>query len=117
VAEFLESMRILGQSDLSRISRIYMEPCGQFSIQPKECWRPTAPLDLGVYPVEPPESLPVITDGEICPGSLRKLGLNEQWLKNQLAHQKAAVSDVFLAIGKRDASLEIYLTDNKDNKQ
>ena len=113
VSEFEEMCRIAGYYDLSAIQSAQLESSGRISILPKKDRRQVTLADLNLSdPTAGSAPVSVIYDGKILEQNLAHLGKNESWVMNQLAGQKVALADVFLATVSGDGQLSAYLCDS-----
>ncbi len=113
VSEFEEMCRIAGYYDLSAIQSAQLESSGGISILPKKDRRQVTLADLNLSdPTAGSAPVSVIYDGKILEQNLVHLGKNESWVMNQLAGQKVALADVFLATVSGDGQLSAYLCDS-----
>lgn len=99
LSEFLLLCRQEGYFDLNTIQMAVFEYNGRLTILPKSTQRPIIPADMNITP--PPASIysEVIMDGRILGENLKRMGLDEQWLKNQLKAQGfSSAKDVFLGL-------------------
>lgn len=113
VSEFEEMCRIAGYYDLSAIQSAQLESSGRISILPKKDRRQVTLADLNLSdPTAGSAPVSVIYDGKILDQNLAHLGKNESWVMNQLAGQKVALADVFLATVSGDGQLSAYLCDS-----
>lgn len=109
LSEFLVQCRINGYFDLSQLQTAILEENGKISFLPKVTQRPATPQDMNL---ELPEEtlLPTyIMDGHILRENLQHSGKDETWLFKQLdAHGCQNLSEVFLATGNQNNSLNVY---------
>lgn len=84
VDDLMEQLRVLGYPNIQDVEYAVLETNGQLSVVPKSQKRPLHPADLGV--ATPYEGLPtpLVIDGEIDFGNLQRVGLDTQWLQQQL---------------------------------
>ncbi|MDR0292673.1 MAG: DUF421 domain-containing protein [Oscillospiraceae bacterium] len=107
LAELFEMLRLQGYTDLSQLRYAIFETNGQMSVIPYEAHKPLTPAVASAQVQEPGMPQILISDGRVMKKKLKKLGLNEQWLKNELAARGAAsVRDAF--IFTRDECGNIY---------
>jgi uncharacterized membrane protein YcaP (DUF421 family) len=106
--ELFEMLRLQGFTDLSQLQYAIFESNGMLSVIPYEAHKPVTPT-VAATPVQEP-GMPeiLISDGKVMKNKLQKLGLNEQWLTNELtARGVGAIKDVF--VFTRDECGNIYL--------
>lgn len=113
LSEFLVQCRINGYFDLSQLQTAILEENGKISFLPKAVQRPVTPNDMNL---DLPEEilLPTyIMDGHILHENLRRSGKDETWLLKQLnAHGCKDTSEVFLATGNQNNTLNVYKKNN-----
>ena len=65
--------------------------------------------DIGLRPENDSIDTELIMDGRIMRGNLKRMGLDETWLKKQLKLQGLGrPSDIFLAVCGSDLKLSVY---------
>jgi uncharacterized membrane protein YcaP (DUF421 family) len=112
LSEFLLLCRQAGYFDLADIQTAVFEFNGGLSILPVAKRRPATPEDLAL--AVPQASIPVelILDGHVVQQNLRRLGLDETWLKRALQEQRIGrVEEVFLAVCDEQHQLTVYPMD------
>jgi len=62
-----------------------LETNGQLSVVPKSQKRPVNPEDLGLETKYEGLPTPLVVDGQVDVQNLRRIGLDEQWLRSELA--------------------------------
>lgn len=80
-----EALRSAGVPGVGQVETAVMEPSGVISVFPKAEARPVTPSDLGLTPEQEALPLPLIADGQVLTGNLRRCGLEAAWLDRQLA--------------------------------
>lgn len=109
LSEFLMLCRQAGYFDLSDIQTAVFEYNGRLSVLPVSARRPATPADLNLAPVQEQISTEVIMDGCVLEGNLKRMGLDANWLKKQLAAQGYRdPAEVFLGLCTPDHSLSLY---------
>lgn len=106
--QLMSGLRTKGYRSLADIEFAILEPAGQLSVIPKSQARPVQTRDLGVE--TPYEGVPtnLIVDGHVEKVNLKNLGLNAQWLRDQLQSRGLErTDDVLLAVLDSDGSLYI----------
>lgn len=96
--ELLEELRIQGVADLTTVKYAILETSGQISVLLRADQQPATPAQMAIA-VEDDVFLPaiIINDGRILGENLRKMGLNEEWLRKRLDEQKIKrAEEVFL---------------------
>jgi len=107
ITELYEMLRLQGYTDLSQLQYAIFESNGLLSVIPYEAHKPMTPELSSVEVQEPGMPQILISDGRVMKKKLHALGLNEQWLKNELAARKyGAIEDTF--IFTRDECGRIY---------
>jgi len=96
---------------MSDVDYAIFETDGNLSVMKKEPNQPVLKSDLGIKNPAPniyPISTEVINDGRIIMSNLEKLGLNTEWLEQQLRLSGIElISDVFYAEVQKDGKLYI----------
>ena len=87
LSEFMVMCRQQGYFDLSDIQTAVFEYNGQLTVMPRSNRRSAIPDDLNVVPPPASISTEVIMDGRMLGENLKRLGLDEKWLKEQLKKQ------------------------------
>ena len=111
LSEFMVMCRQQGYFDLSDIQTAVFEFNGRLSILPVSKKRPANPEDLGLSPEPASIQTEVILDGRILGDNLRRMGLEEKWLRKQLtARGFPKPQEVFLAVCDEDHRLTVVPT-------
>jgi len=84
VNDLLEQLRIGGYPFLEDVEFAVLETNGQLSIIPRSQRRPVTPADLGVSTNYEGLPTPLIVDGEVDHGNLARIGLDMEWLRQQV---------------------------------
>ncbi|MBQ7363904.1 MAG: DUF421 domain-containing protein [Clostridia bacterium] len=109
LSEFMVMCREAGYFDLSDIKTAIFEQNGKLSVLPKSGKRPMTPDDMNLQPKSAHISTEVIMDGRIMGENLKRMGLDEQWLSQQLSMQGyKSAKDVFLGVCDNDKNLTLY---------
>lgn len=107
--DLFESLRKKDVFDIEDVRYAIIETDGQMSVLMRSESQPPAARDTerGV----PPESIRVmvVSDGEICPDSMRLIGWDEQRLKRELSRRGLTVSDVFIMTAREDGGAQVML--------
>ncbi|HCM23780.1 MAG TPA: DUF421 domain-containing protein, partial [Ruminococcaceae bacterium] len=99
LSEFLLLCRQAGYFDLSMIQTAVYEYNGTLSILPVSTERPATPADLNLSPQQESIYTSIIMDGRIQGDKLKKMGLDETWLQQQLKAQGYhSAKEVFLGL-------------------
>ncbi len=96
VGDLMEELRNQGIVSLDQVDYVIMETNGKVSVILSARENPITPEDLGL-PVSPIPMVYVIVDnGNLISSNLKRLGLNENWLRNQLKENNLNdVRDIF----------------------
>jgi uncharacterized membrane protein YcaP (DUF421 family) len=114
LTELFEMLRLQGFTDLSQLQYAIFESTGLLSVIPYEAHKPVTPTVTSTPVQEPGMPQILISDGKVMKKKLQKLGLNEQWLRNELAARGiGSIKDAF--IFTRDECGNVYFT-AKDRK-
>jgi uncharacterized membrane protein YcaP (DUF421 family) len=107
LTEFFEMLRLQGYTDISQLQYAIFESNGLLSVIPYEAHKPATPAVISAPVQEPGMPQILISDGKVMRKKLQKLGLNEQWLLNELsARGMKSAKDAF--IFTRDECGNIY---------
>ena len=99
VAELMEQLRVRGYPNLMDVEMAILECDGELSVQPKSQHRAVSPSELGLETSYEGPTHTLVIDGEIDYGALEAIGLDEQWLRRQLAERGFRdISKVLLAL-------------------
>ena len=95
--EVLEELRLQGYTDLTAVRYAVLETNGQLSLLPSARKQPPTAADMDVPVVDAGLPLVLINDGRLISANLKRCGLDEHWLNNQLnKHKVSHVREVFL---------------------
>lgn len=84
--------------DLNEVEFAVIEDNGTLNVLKKSEYIPVTPKDLNLQTKYKGLSIPVVIDGEVHEGNLKKLGLTREWLSQQLKTiEIKTVKDVFYA--------------------
>ena len=109
LSEFMLLCRQEGYFHLSDISTAVYEYNGKLTILPASSSRPLQPEDIGLRPENESIDTELIMDGRVLHGNLKRMGLDETWLKKQLRLQGLSKpSEVYLAVCGSDLALSVY---------
>jgi len=97
--DLMVHLRLKNISNISDVEFAVLEPTGQVSVFPRKELRSVSRKDLGISTPPPVEAfsytgppIPLIMDGKIRNDALRKLGLDELWLKREI--RKYGIKDI-----------------------
>lgn len=109
LSEFMVMCRQAGFFNLADIQTAVFEYNGTLTILPLSTKRPVNPLDMNIIPEPETISCEVITDGKVLYENLKRMGLDENWLKNELKLQGIkSEKKVFLALCDGNRQLSVY---------
>lgn len=109
LSEFLLLCRQSGFFNLSDINTAVFEYNGKISFLPVSTKRPVNPADMNLSPQPDNIYTEVIMDGRIIYGNIKRRGLNETWLNNELKAQGYKDSkEIFLGVVSSDNKLTLY---------
>ena len=109
LSEFMVMCRQEGYFNLNDIETAIFEYNGRLTILPKATKRPIIPEDMGISPKSEGIDTEVIMDGRIMGENLKRMGLNEKWLKNQLNEQGyKSEKEVFLGLCDQENQLTLF---------
>lgn len=98
INDILEQMRLKGYFQITEVEYAIIETSGDLSVIPKAVNKPLTPKDLNIQAAD--EGLPVtlIADGRINTRNLHIIGLDENWLMNELKNNNInSAKDIFFA--------------------
>ncbi len=118
--DLLEQLRLSGYHNIADVEFATMETNGQISVVPKSQKRPVNPEDLNIDTQYEGLCHPLIIDGQVDQRNLNSIGLNEEWLKNEL--KKFGIEDVGqILFANLDTTGNIYfqrkMTSPEDRKE
>lgn len=109
LSEFMVMCRQEGYFDLNDISVAIFEYNGRLTVLPKATRRPVNPTDINVVPEPDAICTEVIMDGRILHGNLKRMGLDLNWLRKELAVQGYKTEkQIFLAVCDQNNQLTVY---------
>ena len=103
----MESLRSYNIFDISEIQFAVVETTGKISVYQKFENQPVTAemLSLKGKSSNPPEL--IVDDGKIVPTALKRLGLDEKWLRMRLKSENTNLSDVFIMTASDEKSVKI----------
>ncbi len=113
--ELLRELRSRNAFNLADVEFAVMETTGDVNVLLKSEKQPATPYDLGKQVAPRPESQTVILDGNVLDEPLANLGLNREWLNDQLERLGVSPANVF--IGQVDGTGELYADLFDDSQQ
>lgn len=109
LSEFMVMCRQQGYFNLQDIQTAVFEFNGRLSILPVSSKRPATPQDLLLSPQPEYIQTEVIMDGRILGENLKRMGLDEIWLKKQLHLQgHKQPGEIFLALCDQENQLTLF---------
>lgn len=108
LTEFMVMCRQEGYFNLADIQTAVFEYNGRLTVLPKATKRPITPTDMKLIPQPDNIDTEVIMDGRILDENLRRLGVDSNWLTNELRSRGyKGAKEILLATC--DSSLELTL--------
>ncbi len=96
VADLMEELRNNGAVSLQQVDFVLMEPNGKVSVIMKAEHSPVTPEDLRVQASPIQMSYVIIDNGNVIRANMKRLGLDDVWLKKTLQKKKlGSARDVF----------------------
>lgn len=109
LTEFMLLCRQEGYFDLNDIQTAVFEQNGKLTILPASQNRPLTPEDIGLSPKPEYISTEIIMDGRIMGENLKRMGLDETWLRKQLeTNGYHSAKEVFLGLCDNDNNLLLF---------
>lgn len=109
LSEFMMLCRQEGYFNLSDIQTAVYEYNGRLTVLPVTVKRPVTPEDLELKPKPEYISTEVIMDGRVLDENLRRMGLDPQWLQNELKKQGFKnAKQILLGLCDRNKKLTIF---------
>ena len=109
LSEFLLMCRERGYFDLEEIDTAVFEYNGKLTVLPKSAHAPLTPSDVSVSVSESEIGTELVMDGRVLGENLKRIGRDERWLSARLKDFGYRISDVYLAVYRKNAdSLQIY---------
>lgn len=109
LSEFLMMCRQAGYFNVNDIQTAVFECNGKLSVLPMSNKRPATPEDMNMNPPQENISTEVIMEGRILEDNLNRLGLNKEWLLQQVNSQGfESEKDIFLGICDDNHTLALY---------
>lgn len=110
--DLFESLRKKDVFDIEDVRYAIVETDGQLSVLLRAETQPPSAKDAGT--AVPPESVRVlaVSDGEICPDSLRLIGWNRERLDRELTSRGLRLENVFLMTARSDGHVSVMLKED-----
>lgn len=87
VSDLMENLRLTGFPNVQDVEYAVLETNGQLSVVPKSQKRPVNPSDLGISTGYEGLPTPLVVDGQVDVENLRRIGLDLEWLRGELAQR------------------------------
>lgn len=111
LSEFMVMCRQEGYFNLSDIQTAIFEYNGRLTVLPKATKRPVNPADMNLVPEAEKIHTEVIMDGRVMGENLKRMGLDENWLKKELKVQGYKnPKEIFLGICDSNNQLTVFLS-------
>jgi uncharacterized membrane protein YcaP (DUF421 family) len=105
--DLMEQLRIENIRNISDVEFAILETTGNLSVIPKSQYRPVTPRDLDVSTKYEGLPTPLIVDGRVKHANLKRINLDEKWLREKMAmYGVKDFNDVLFA--SIDTTGEIY---------
>lgn len=109
LSEFMVMCRQEGYFNLNDIQTAIFEYNGRLTILPVSTKRPVNPADMELEPQPEHIFTEIIMDGRVIDENLKRMNLNEEWLKKQLKKQGLkSANEVFLGLCDDKQQLSVY---------
>jgi uncharacterized membrane protein YcaP (DUF421 family) len=118
INDLLEELRRNGIFNISEVAFAILETNGQVSVLLKSENQPANRKDLNIPSEIQALSINLIIDEKIMSYHLNYLGLNEQWLLDELKNQKImSTKNILLAVYDNKKQLHVYFKNNLDESK
>lgn len=109
LSEFMVMCRQEGYFNLNDIQTAIFEYNGRLTVLPVSTKRPVNPADMELEPQPEHIFTEIIMDGRVIDENLKRMNLNEEWLKKQLKKQGLkSAKEVFLGLCDDKQQLSVY---------
>lgn len=109
LSEFMVMCRQEGYFNLKDIQTAVFEYNGRITILPKSPKRPLTPEDMKLVTEKAEMCTEVIMDGRVLDENIKRLGLDEEWLENELKNQNFnSEKEIYLGIYEPNKKLTLY---------
>ncbi|MGN0524624.1 DUF421 domain-containing protein [Eubacterium sp.] len=109
LSEFMVMCRQEGYFNLNDIQTAIFEYNGRLTVLPVSTKRPVNPADMELEPQPEHIFTEIIMDGRVIDENLKRMNLNEEWLKKQLKKQGLkSANEVFLGLCDDKQQLSVY---------
>lgn len=117
IADIMEEIRSNGVCNLAEVEHIVMETNGNVSVILKSEHSPVTPKQLNIQTETVRMSYIIIDNGTVIKSCMKRLGLNDEWLKSKLKeHGLKSASEVFY-LGFEKGTDEIILIKKQKEKK
>lgn len=112
--ELLMQLREKNVFDIGDVEFAILEPSGALSVQLKSQAKPVTKADLSIQSGYEGVSVELVMDGEVIHQNLQQVGLDEQWLLDQLKQRGVnSLKEVPLAVLASDGGLYVDLVQDQ----
>ncbi|GAA0465268.1 DUF421 domain-containing protein [Alkalibacillus silvisoli] len=113
IDNILQLLRESNVFDLNEVKTAIIEPSGKISVLKKSSQTPVTRSDLNITITTADIALPVVVEGKVYSNVLEDLGLNQNWLQNQLDLRGInQIDEIFYAAVNHKHELHISLKEN-----
>ncbi len=111
--ELLEMLRKKNVFNVAQVDFAILDTSGELNVLLKKEYQPLTPSDINL-PVPPEKyNMAVIMDGKIMEDSLRKVGLNRDWLNSKLRQLGVSMDKIYFA--QVDSQNKLYIDPYDDS--
>ncbi|MFC5468768.1 DUF421 domain-containing protein [Cohnella suwonensis] len=111
--ELMEMLRMKDVYNIATVEFAIMDTSGELNVMLKKEHQPLTPADLQLQVNAEKPSMAVIMDGKVLEDSLRKIGLNENWLYAKLHSLGTKPEKIYFA--QVDSQNKLYLDPYEDS--
>lgn len=109
LSEFMLMCRQAGYFNINDIQTAVYEYNGRLSVLPVSAKRPATPSDMNLFPAQETIMAEVIMDGRVLEENLKRMGLDNRWLRKRLEEQGyKSAEEVFLGLCGEDHVLTLF---------
>ena len=95
-SDLLDTLRLKGYFDISKVKYAIVEMNGQISVMPTEAEAPLTPATAGISAQKKAMPYTVISNGTCITEHFRELGISKKDIEKQLSKEKLTLKEVFL---------------------
>ncbi len=119
VADLMEELRNNGAVSLKEVDFVLMEPNGKVSVILKSEHSPVTPTDMRIQSSPVRMSYVIVDNGNLIRGNMKRLGLDDRWLKDILEKKKLkSVREVFyLSMEEETGQMVLLPKDKKTGRE